>query len=275
VKEAGRTVTRALGRASAGSRLLPTFLLIGAQRAGTTSLHRALLGHPAVVGPVLHKGVHYFDVAYPRGVRWYRGHFPTSAVARRRAGGPPQVFESSGYYLHHPYVPDRIAAHLPDVKLVAMLRDPVERAYSAHRHELARGFETLGFEEALDREAERLAGEVERLRDPAYVSRAHRHHSYVDRGQYAEQLARYRDRFGADRVHVVWSEDFYERPEAAYADLLDFLGVAPWQPPTFERWNARPRAPMAEATRARLEAHFAPHDAALAELLGQVPSWTR
>jgi len=275
VKEAGRRVSRAVGAATAGTRLLPTFVVVGAQRAGTTSLHRALLAHPHVVGPVLHKGVHYFDVAYDRGMRWYRGHFPVAAVARARVGRPPAVFESSGYYMHHPWAPGRIAEALPGVRIVAMLRDPVERAYSAHRHELARGFETVGFEEALDLEPSRLAGEAERLRDPVATSHAHRHHSYVDRGQYVEQVRRLHDAFGADRVHVVWSEDFYEDPEPAYAGLLGFLGLEPWQPPAFERWNARPRSPMAEATRARLEAHFRPYDDALTELLGQVPSWRR
>jgi hypothetical protein len=275
VKQAGRRLSRSAGLATAGARLLPSFLVVGAQRSGTTSLHRALLAHPQVVGPVLHKGVHYFDVAATRSLRWYRAHFPVAAVARARTGGRPVAFESSGYYMHHPYAPARIAVALPGVRVVAMLRDPVERAYSAHRHELLRGFETVGFEEALDLEPERLAGEVERLRDPAYVSHSHRHHSYVDRGQYVDQVRRLFETFGRDRVHLVWSEDFFERPEPVFAELLDFLGLDAWQPPSFERWNARPRAPMAPATRARLEAHFAPYDDALAELVGRTPSWKR
>jgi hypothetical protein len=184
------------------------------------------------------------------------------------------AFESSGYYMHHPLAPGRIAADLPGVRLVALLRDPVERAYSAHRHERARGFDTVGFEEALELEPARLAGEVERIRsEPGYESLAHRHQSYVDRGHYAEQLAVLFDAVGRDRVHVAWSEDFFERPEETFAALLDFLGLAPFTPATFERWNARPRAPMAEATRARLVDHFAPHNEALARLVGEDPPW--
>lgn len=270
-----RRATRRIGAATSPLRLLPAFLVVGAQRAGTTSLHRALLAHPHVVGPVFHKGVHYFDVNAARSLAWYRGHFPVAAVARARVGREPAVFESSGYYMHHPFAPERIAAALPGVKAIAMLRDPVERAYSAHRHELARGFETVGFEEALELEPQRLAGEVEKLRDPAYVSHAHRHHSYVDRGHYAEQLERLHAAIGRDRVLVVWSEDFFEQPERVYAEVLDFLGLEQWQPPSFERWNARPRAPMAASTRRRLEEHFAPHDEKLAALVGQVPAWRR
>ena len=276
VKLAGRRATRVVGLATAGARLLPSFLVVGAQRAGTTSLHRALCAHPSVVGPNLHKGVHYFDVDHAKGPRWYRAHFPLEAVARARRQGDPTAFETSGYYMHHPLAPARIAAELPDVRLVAMLRDPVERAYSAHRHELLRGFETLGFEEALDAEPTRLAGEVERLRaDPRYQSHAHRHQAYVQRSQYVEQLRTLFELFGRDRVHVAWSEDFFEEPEAAFAGILEFVGLPVSFPPSFERWNARPRAAMAASTRTRLEEHFRPFDDDLALLLGEEPSWRR
>jgi len=101
------------------------------------------------------------------------------------------TFESSPYYLFHPLALDRIAADLPDVKLVVLVRDPVERAYSAHAHEAARGYEDLSFAAALEAEEGRLDGEVERLLgDPAYESHAHRHQAFRSRGEYAVQLER-------------------------------------------------------------------------------------
>ena len=101
------------------------------------------------------------------------------------------TFESSPYYLFHPLALDRIAADLPDVKLVVLVRDPVERAYSAHAHEAARGYEDLSFAAALEAEEGRLDGEVERLLgDPAYESHAHRHQALRSRGEYAVQLER-------------------------------------------------------------------------------------
>ena len=91
-----------------------------------------------------------------------------------------------------------MAHHLPDVKILAMLRDPVERAFSAYKHELARGFETEPFDKALELEDERLEGEVERmLADSDYQSFSHRHHAYLRRGHYAEQLNRLRSSFPA------------------------------------------------------------------------------
>ncbi|WP_018653350.1 sulfotransferase domain-containing protein [Actinomadura flavalba] len=277
VKDAGRAATRTGGRLTAGARMLPDFLMVGTQRGGTTSLFRALAAHPSVTGPNLHKGVHYFDVNYPRGLSWYRGHFPVRALAERRAAGArPLAFESAGYYMHHPCAAERIARDLPGVKLIALLRDPVERAYSAHKHELARGFETEPFERALDLEPERLAGEVERLRaDPGYLSHAHRHHSYLDRGQYAEQIERLFGLFGRDRVLVLYAEDFFGDPEPCYDRILDFLGLPAWRPASFERHNARPGSPLPDRLLTRLRDHYAPHDDALAELLGAEPAWRR
>ena len=277
VKTAGRVVSVRVGSATAGRRQLPSFILVGAQRAGTTSLFRALVSHPLIYSANFHKGVNYFDVNYARDFAWYQGHFPTTAGLRkhtRHLAGEPITFEASGYYMFHPCAAQRLAHHLPEVRIVAMLRDPVERAYSAHKHELARGFETESFERALELEDERLAGQEDRmLADPGYQSFSHRHHAYVRRGQYAEQLLRLRQSFPADRVHVIESESFFERPESTYGRVLDFLGLPAVLPDRFDRWNARPSSPMAEATRARLRQHFRGHDLSLAAMLGRDPAW--
>lgn len=278
VKQLGRRVTRVVGQGTACARMMPDFLLVGAQRAATTALHRALAAHPATVVPLFHKGVNYFDLAYHRGQRWYRGHFPVRALAERRTAGipgGPHTFESSGYYMFHPCAAGRIHRDLPDVKLLVTLRDPVERAYSQHRHELMRGFETVeSFEAALELEPSRLAGEAEKMiADPRYESFSHRHHSYLTKSQYVEQLRPLFDLFGRDRVHVVDSETFAAEPEPTFDAILDFLGLPAFRPDTFGRWNTRPREPMASATRARLQAHFEPYDAALADLLGRPLAW--
>ena len=142
-----------------------------------------------------------------------------------------------------------------------MLRDPVERAYSAYKHELARGFETERSSSALDLEDERLAGQVDRmLADRDYQSFSHRHHAYVRRGQYAEQLDELGRHFPAEQIHVIESESFFERPETTYAGVLDFLGLPQVLPGRFDRWNGRPSSPMADETRARLREHFQRHD---------------
>jgi hypothetical protein len=224
--------------------------------------------------------VHYFDTDYARGPAWYQAHCPLRARARRAArdlpGIVPMTFESSPYYMFHPLAAGRIARDLPGVKLLVLLRDPVERAYSAHAHELARGYETEPFGRALELEPGRLAGEVERIMaDPAYVSHSHQHQAYRARGQYAEQLERLEGLFGRNRIHVVDSSDFFTAPESAYKAVLEFLDLPQLGDPVFERHNARPRSPMADELRAELDEHFRPYDERLVKWLGWEPSWLR
>ena len=240
-------------------------------------MYKTLGQHPAVLPAVLHKGAHYFDTGYHHGPAWYRGHFPLLATARRAAPAPdrpPITGESSPYYLFHPLAAQRIKADLPEVRLLVLLRDPVERAYSAHTHETARGFETEPFERALELERTRLAGEAEKLvADPTYQSHSHQHHAYVTRGRYAEQLERFESLFGRDRIHVVDSQRFFTDPEPVFAGVVDFLGIGAADGIVFERHNARPRSPMAESVRRRLEDQLAGSDAALVRWLGGPPSW--
>ena len=278
VKRAGRAVSRTFGRATSRWRALPDFMLVGGNRCGTTALHRALIEHPLVAPPVLHKGVNYFDVNYFRGPDWYAGHFPTRADAQRRAGrsaGRPLVMEACGYYLDHPAAATRIRQDLPETKFVVMLRDPVERAHSAHRHNVARGMEHRSFEEVIDLEPERNRGEAERmLADPTYESWAHRHGSPVRRGQYVERLEEYFDLFGRDRVLVLFSERFAVEPEPDFDEVLRFLDLPDFRPEAgFGRWNASPPADLAPATRRRLREHYRPYDERLAALLGVELPW--
>jgi hypothetical protein len=267
------------GRLSSPLRLLPGFLIVGAQRCGTTSMYRALSEHPAILKAVLHKGVHYFDMNYDAGPGWYRAHFPLKLSARRaeRAqAGRPVTFESSPYYLFHPLAAERIAADLPGVRILVLVRDPVHRAYSAYAHELARGFETESFERAIELEPQRLAGEAERIvSEPGYLSHSHQHHAYLTRGQYIEQLTRLEKLFGRDRIHVVDSGDFFTTPEPVYDGVLDFLGLKPAPYPEFEQHNARPRTPISDELSARLAEHFAPYDEQLTPWLPAPPSWRR
>lgn len=271
--------SRAVGRVTSSARTLPSFLIVGAQRCGTTSMYRTLAQHPAALKPVRQKGVHFFDTDYGKGMAWYRAHFPLELTARavqKSTGVRPLAYESSPYYMFHPLAGLRIATELPDVKLLILLRDPVERSYSAYTHESARGYETEPFEAALELEAERLRGEAERLTaDPTYYSYAHQHNAYRTRGQYVDQLERLEGVFGRERMHVVDSQDFFERPEAVYAGVLDFVGLPDLQTPVFERHNARPRSQMSPSVQAELEQHFEPYDQRLGEWLGTVPSWRR
>lgn len=277
-KRALKLAAQAYTWPTVGLRALPDFLIIGAQRAGTTSLYRYLEQHPAVAPAFLEKGVHYFDTHYDRSLRWYRTRFPTSPYRRartRRAGVPAITGEGSPYYLFHPAVPRRVAEALPDVRLLVMLRDPVTRAYSHHQHEVARGYEDLSFDEAVRREPERLAGEEERLAtDPRAYSYAHQHHSYLARGRYLEQLLRWKACVPRERLLVVIMERFFADPDAGYREVMEFLGLPAISLPAYEKMNAHRYPPMEDSTRAMLREHFAEPNRRLAEHLGVELPWS-
>jgi hypothetical protein len=280
---AGRRAARwgltTAGRPLHRARLLPGFIIAGAERCGTTSMFAVLRQHPAVFnGTLPRKEVHYFDNKYGRGLAWYRCHFPLTLRARlaARGAGTPVAFEATANYMFHPLAPERIHRDLPGARLLVMVRDPVERAYSAHAHQVGFGYETEPFERALELEDSRLEGEAERIADePGYESLAFDHHTYRSRGYYADQLDRLASIFGRDQIHVVDSGDFFADPGPCYDRVLDFLGLLHHGRPAFTPQNTRPRAPMPDSLRAELEEHFRPHDERLAAWLGSEPSWRR
>jgi hypothetical protein len=267
IGEVRRSGEHMLRRASAGRRPLPDFLILGAQKAGTTSLHAYLCQHPDVDSPVT-KEVHFFDHDFQRGEGWYRAHF-------RRPGGAASIAgESTPYYLFHPLVPARVAGLLPGCKLIVVLRNPIDRAYSHHNHERALGFEDLGFEQALAMEAQRLEGEEELLlADPRHRSWAHQHYSYLSRGRYAEQLERWLEPFAREQLLVLGAEDLFADPLAVVAEAQEFLGLEPEPPADVEAKNARAYAPIAAEARATLSASFDPHNRRLYRLVGRDFGW--
>jgi hypothetical protein len=281
VKQGLRLVIRRYGLLTASSRPLPDFLILGTKRGGTTSLWNYLLDHPGVM-PMFppaqnFKSPHYFYWHYDLGPRWYRSHFATEAQRRRgaeRTRHPVAAGEASPYYLYDPRVPGRVHELMPGVRLIVMLRDPVERAYSHYKERVRAGVEELTFEHALESEPERTAGEVNRMMaEPSYYSRPHDWYSYRDRGIYLPQLRRWRDAFPAEQMLVIRSEDFYRDPKTEYDRVLAFLGLAGHRLRTVDRWNYRPAEGMADRTRAELRQFYAPHNAELEEYLGRPLRW--
>ncbi len=256
-------------RVTPGRRMTPGYLVVGTKRGGSTSLADWIADHPAVGPCRVGKGTHYFDIHHGRGRRWYDAQFP------RVDQGFSLTGESSPYYMFHPSAPDWIAEELPDVSVVACLRDPVERAFSHHAYEVARGHETESFERALDLEPERLEGEAERLAaDPTYPAPHWRYHAYLRRGHYAEQVYALQSRLGPERVLLVQSERLFADPDTEMRRVFDFLGLPPYDDPARRALNAgRPRGAMSAETRERLAAYYRPLNAALYSLPGVDLRW--
>lgn len=277
IREPVWRVANAMARPTANFRVLPDYLIVGAQRCGTTSLQDVVTEHPNIASARLMKGVHYFDTGYEHGLQWYQAHFPTRLYANRKlraTGQPLRVGEASPYYIFHPTALDRIRATLPDVKLIALLRDPVERTLSHYKHEVRRGNETLGLNEALDAEEGRLAGEADRVRkDSSYNSLALQTFSYMARSRYAEQVRRMKELFPDEQILVLPSEQFFEHPAEVYHRVLEFLDVPPFVPDEFPRMNATKSEHAPDAIIDRLRAEFADSNERLYELLGERFTW--
>ena len=255
-------------RASIGRRPLPDFLIVGAQKAGTTSLHDYLCQHSRVVPPAT-KEVNYFDLEFHRGTNWYRAHF------QRTGSAPTLTGEATPYYLFHPLVPQRVAGVLPACRLIVILRNPIDRAFSHHNHERALGFESLPFEQAIAAEAQRLDGEEARLlSEPRYHSAAYRHHSYVSRGRYAEQLERWLRYVDRDRLLVLSAEELFADPAKVVAEAQEFLGLRQEIPADVSPKNARAYAPISDEVKAGLRETFAPHNERLYRLVGRDFGWS-
>lgn len=232
---------------TAGLRQLPDFLVIGAKRAGTTTLYRYLVDHPDIRSARLFKGSHYFDVRNDRPWWWYRSCFPV------RRGTAALTGEASPYYMFHPLAPERIAQALPQVRLIALLRDPVDRAYSQWLFERRSGTEDLEFEEAIAAEPGRIAGEVDRmLEKPGYESFELRHHGYLARSRYGEQLARLFEIFDPERVLVLQSERMSDDPGDELQHAWDFFGLPPHRPEPLRLDAAPPSRPLSRDARARV-----------------------
>jgi hypothetical protein len=280
-REQARHLLVRYGEHTSDRRPLPDFLIIGTKRGGTTSLWRYLVQHPLVprLFPAWNtKTSHYLEDNHSRGEAWYRSHFPTvrqRAALQRRHSGPSRVGEAAPYYLFHPLAAGRAAALMPQARIIVLLRDPVERAWSHYKERRTEGHEPLDFAAALAAEDVRTAGERERLiADGSSVSNAYDWWSYRARGRYLEHLEPWLSAYHPGQMLILPSETFYRDPAGTYATVLDFLRLPPYELPAYDVFNDRPGGGMDPAVRDELTAYFRPYNAALQDRLGMRFDWS-
>lgn len=247
-------------------RISPCFLVLGAQRCGTTSLFQFLQSHPQIQPPVK-KEVHFFDNRYSKGLDWYLNQFPERGDTQDEITG-----EATPYYLFHPFAAARVKAHFPHMKLIVILRNPADRAYSHYKWAVAKGNETLPFEDALNAEQGRLDEARPDLLcgKPAF---SHQKHSYRSRGRYLEQLNRWLELFPNDQFLFLRSEDFFSDPEVLLAGVWAFLGISPHSPPAIPRQKPSNEQLLDPRLRQSLQSYYQPFNQALESRLGVNFNW--
>ncbi len=249
--------------------MLPDFIIIGAARCGTTSLYNYMISHPNIIS-ASQKELHFFDLNFNKGLSWYESKFFKDNNKEKNFS----IGESSPYYIYHPYAPYRISKIIPDVKLIAMLRNPIDRAYSNHQYAVKMKVENLSFEEAITKEHERLEGELEKMQnDENYFSFNHQNFSYLTRGIYVDQLKTWYNLFSKQQILVIRSEDFYDDSNVITNQVFEFLGIPKYKVHTSTVYNKGDYPSMSNTTRSRLKEFFKPHNEHLSKLLNKNFNW--
>ena len=264
-------------RAEAGpvTGALPDFLIIGAPKCGTTSLYYLLTEHPHIL-PAAAKELHFFNTHFDLGVEWYRQCFPRP---RHKDGRSTITGEATPSYLFDLHAPERVAEVAPQARLVVLLRNPVDRAYSLYQMARRKGWETtVTFEEAVGgQQILRPPGKGETASESNDSLTLDEYSRYLSGGIYVDQLARWASFFRDEQMLVLRSEDFSERPRETLQRVLDFLGLPDWEPEASQLHKKHHRGGYVQeiqpATRRRLEEYFEPHNLRLYELLGVDFEW--
>lgn len=249
----------------------PSLLLIGPRRTGTTTMFKTLDMHPNMIG-ASRKEIKFFNINYWRGMSWYQGFFPRRTTLEENQA---ITFEASPYYIYHPLAAERIRKHFPEMKIIATLRNPIDRAYSDYKHNVGKRKEALQtFEEAIAAEQARLEGQAEKIAaDPHYSVYNHMKFSYLDQGIYHKHLERWFAIFPREQILVVNSERFFTNMHAEFDRIIEFLGLPVWNLTVSRNANPQDYSPIKPETRQRLVEFFKPHNQRLYEMLDDDFGW--
>ncbi len=247
----------------------PDFIIIGAQKCGTSTLFRNLRKHPETY---LHrkKELHFFDENYSNGLEWYLKYFND----KKKPNKPFCTGEASPYYFFHPLASSRIFETFPGIKLILLLRNPVSRAYSQYHHMKRKGRVSLSFEHCIKLEADMLKGRKEQFyADENYSDMMYRRFSFLARSRYAEQLTEWYKFFSKEQILIIKSEDYFRDNQAIFNVVFQFLGLPPC-PITLEKSHESSGYPlMKPETRQQLKAYFEPFNKELYQLTGRDFGW--
>jgi hypothetical protein len=258
---------------------LPDFAIIGGKKCGTTFLYHLLSQHP-LIEPAAAKELRFFDVLFNEGIEWYKQCFP----APRWVDGHRTITGEATPYMPRRLAPERMAQVVPEARLIALLRNPVERAYSDYQQMVRKGWENQTFEEAIGfkgtteaEKAQQLSEGGETLGGRDDTGDLDDDSGYLSMGVYVDQLMRWREFFPREQMLVLKSEDLFERPVDTLKFTFGFLGLPEWEPATRQLGHKRRKGnyeqQMDPSTRRRLEEYFEPHNRRLYEFLGRDFEW--
>jgi hypothetical protein len=195
----------------------PDFIIIGTQKGGTTSLFHYLSQHPQLNLPST-KEIHFFTKKYQYGLNFYKTYFPFKQKGKLSG-------EATPYYLYHPLVPERMFNHFPKIKLIVMLRNPVDRAFSQYNMEKKLSNEDRSFKTAIKDELKQFKDWNKDILKSKNHNAQHAYHSYLTRGLYKEQVERWLKYYKKEQMLFIKSEDFFKDPENELHKVFSFLKI--------------------------------------------------
>ncbi|MCC5897965.1 MAG: tetratricopeptide repeat protein [Phormidium sp. BM_Day4_Bin.17] len=234
------------------------FIILGAQKAGTSSLYAYMAQHPDIV-PALRKEVEFWSWKFYRGLDWYFAHFPQIPE-----GSHLQTGEACPGYLDFHETAERLREALPNIKLIVLLRNPVDRAISHYHHWVRRNQESLPFEEAIE-------AKIQEIEEKGRVWRIHS--NYIARGVYVEFLKHWFSVFPREQFLILKSEEFYENPGESLKQVYEFIGLPDFQLSCYKKYNSGQYSPAEEATRQKISEFYKPYNQELSEFLGADFTW--
>lgn len=277
-EEKSHLISRLYRRSTSFLRVLPDFLIIGGQKCGTFSLFKYLSNHPGVFPP-LRRDIYFFDLNsnYKKGISLYRKFFPSLLTKKYIQDIRQEKFltgEASPTYIFHPHVPKRVHDAIPLVKLIVLLRNPVDRAYSHYMMSVRRNREKRDFERAIKEEIDSMGTEMKKMKqDENYYSMKSRYFAYLERGIYVDQLKRWYEIFPSKQILVLKSEDLFQNPVSELKHVFDFLGLADIRYDKYEIYNKAEYDQMDDTIRKQLREFFKPYNEQLSKFLGKDFDW--
>jgi hypothetical protein len=248
---------------TAGLRKPPNFLIIGTQKGGTTSIYNYLIQNPEIYKRK-DKEVHFFDWYYEKGFSWYKAHFPY-LWSKKVAG------EATPHYMFHPHAINRIKQAYSNIKLIVILRNPRDRAFSQYYHSVRQGFEDRGIEEAFTYEMNLIQRNIDINKQKGsyfYEKRA-----YLTRGIYINQLQQIFKLFKRSRVLVLNFDDLILDPSSLMKKVFDFLSVRAFEINHDIVYNKGTKKTISAGLEEKVDEFYIPYNRKLFDLLGYSLDW--
>lgn len=273
--------------ATSPKRMTPEFIIPGAPKCGTTSLYNYLIQHPQILS-ASRKEPMFFSMYYNKNPNWYKINFPFSSQLNNSKNKKIITGEASTSYLIYPNVPEKIKKMFPHVKIIIMLRNPVDRAFSQYKNQVRNGREKLSFEMAIKEEVSRLGKSFEEIKNSKpktglkYVKELFQFnpsklltYSYLTGGHYFEQIINWTKVFPLEQIKIINSEQFFEESDVVFNEVIDFLGLEKFHLNEYKKFNVGNDSNIEDNTRQYLIDYFKPHNEKLFKFLNLKFDWNR